>query len=137
MKLILHPGHAKCATTTIQNFLQHNRKQFHKNNILIPDDGLLTPENAGFKSKTNSPRPFFRNIMETGNIKILEERLEEIKIQTHYHTIVISAENLTNQLIGAGGKIHAALAKHFKDIKVLYYFKPQDKFILSAWQQWG
>jgi len=137
MKLILHPGHAKCGSTTIQNFLRQNREIFHKNRILFPDQNLLLVNEKGFQKDSETPRDFFENCIKENNFAILENRLNKISRSTYYEKVIITAENLTNHLVGKNVVIHKLFKKYFKEISVIYYIKPQDAFIFSAWQQWG
>lgn len=139
MKLILHPGHAKCGSTTIQRFLKKNRKLLLKNKVLVPDMELRAPSEKGFKQVADSPRAFFKSVMQYGRYDDLQERLEELKRRFPDYTLVISAENLTNAIGGQdkGTKIHRMLSEAFDDVKVVYYLKSQDKYLFSAWQQWG
>ncbi|PPC74650.1 hypothetical protein C4K68_25390 [Pokkaliibacter plantistimulans] len=52
--------------------------------------------------------------------------------------VIISAENLVNYLKQPiGRRIHEAFRTHFDGVKVVYYIRKQDSFLLSAWQQWG
>ncbi|SHM44488.1 hypothetical protein MRB56_19715 [Halomonas cupida] len=139
MRLILHPGHAKCGSTSIQKAIIKNRDQLKKHKIIVPDPQLRLPWEKGFNPNGETPRPFFRKLMESGDTKDLLPKLENIRSHLdNNYSIIISAENLVNQLNQASGKqIHLELARYFDDTRIIYYIKRQDDFLLSAWQQWG
>ncbi|WP_146140419.1 hypothetical protein [Zobellella endophytica] len=139
MRLILHPGHAKCGSTTIQNFLRDNRDFLFKNKFITLDSNLRTQDEPNFIEKSESPRGFFKRILNGNSLLNLEEKLSNIKNRFSDHTLIISAENLTNQIAeGApGSSIHKTISEIFTDVTVIYYIKPQDTFLFSGWQQWG
>lgn len=137
MKLILHPGHAKCGSTTIQRFLRVNRDLLFKNDVLVPDLNFRFPGERGFVVNSESPRKFFREIMESVDLSKLVERLNFLKRSHPDKTLLISAENLTVALAGIGKGIHSLLSDFFEDVHIVYYIRPQDTYMLSSWQQWG
>lgn len=140
MKLVLHPGHAKCGSTTIQKAIIKNRNLLEGHGYIIPDPQLRTPGDKGFNPNGETPRAFFRHVMEQDDLSALNSRLATIreKYSSSNKTVLISAENLVNQLNKPSGRnVHETLAENFSDYKVVYYIKRQDDFILSAWQQWG
>jgi len=52
--------------------------------------------------------------------------------------VIVSAENLINRLgSNDAQKIHNLFSKYFNNVKVIYYFRIQEDFILSSWQQWN
>lgn len=140
MKLVLHPGHSKCGSTTLQKAIIKNRKLLEGRGYIIPDPQLRTQGDPGFNPNGETPRPFFRHVMEKQDISSLQEKLETIKKKYADQdvSVLISAENLVNQLSNSSGlKIHQTIFKYFETHKVLYYIRRQDDFIMSAWQQWG
>lgn len=139
MKLILHPGHAKCGSTTIQNFLRINRQLLFANKVLVPDINFLMFDEPGVNLVTESPRFFIRQVMTSGDFEKLRNRLSEIRERYSGYTLIVSAENLTNSIEenGNGRKIHNVFSEFFEEISLVYYIRSQDCFLLSAWQQWG
>lgn len=140
MRLILHPGHAKCGSTSIQKSIIVNRKLLESNGFIIPDPQMRIRGDKGFNPNGETPRPFFRKMMEERDTSELEAKLKRIsnRAKKNNKTVLISAENLVNGLSNrVGESIHRLLASYFSDIQVLYYIKPIDSFLLSAWQQWG
>lgn len=140
MRLLLHPGHAKCGSTSIQRSLIANRQALADHRVVVPDPQLRLPGEAGFDSQGETPREFFRRLMELGDTGPLEARLRAWRESPSWPdaTFVISAENLINHLMGPiGERIHRALADYFDVVQVIYYIRRQDDYLLSAWQQWG
>lgn len=140
MKLFLHPGHAKCGSTSIQRAIIRNRKVLADRQIVVPDPQLRLPGEAGFNPHGETPREFFRHIMEKDDATLLEIRLDAWRESSRWRdaTFLISAENLINHLMGPIGQtIHGLLAEAFEAVEVIYYIRRQDDYILSAWQQWG
>ncbi|WP_404982858.1 hypothetical protein [Cobetia marina] len=140
MKLLLHPGHSKCGSTTIQKAIIKNRKLLEAHGYVIPDPQMRTRGDDGFNPNGETPRAFFRHAMEQKDLGPLKEKLARLK-QKHGDsdsTVLISAENLVNQLGAASGlNIHRLLRDTFDSHEVIYYIRRQDQFIMSAWQQWG
>lgn len=140
MKLILHPGHAKCGSTSIQKSIIRNRDLLESHGFLIPDPQMRIRGDKGFNPHGETPRPFFRKLMEDNTLSSLQEKLLHIQDQTkgNEKTVIISAENLINKLQHpAGAGIHKIFSDYFSNVEVLYYIKPIDDYLLSAWQQWG
>ncbi|WP_110708377.1 hypothetical protein [Salinicola sp. CR57] len=141
MRLLLHPGHAKCGSTSIQRAIIRNRPGLADNRVVVPDPHLRLPGDAGFDPYGETPREFFRQVMENGgDTTSLRSRLASWQESPLWRdaTFVISAENLINHLLGPIGEgIHRVLAEYFDDVKVIYYIRRQDDYLLSAWQQWG
>ncbi|GED23426.1 hypothetical protein [Halomonas halmophila] len=141
MKLVLHPGHSKCGSTTIQKAIIKNRNLLESVGYVIPDPQMRTKGDYGFNPNGETPRPYFRHVMENGDIASLQSKLDSITKKYKYDDnaiLLVSAENLVNQLgKESGAGIHKALASYFSDVQVLYYIRRQDDFLMSAWQQWG
>tara|TARA_B100000424_G_scaffold154684_1_gene118217 strand:- start:1010 stop:2008 length:999 start_codon:yes stop_codon:yes gene_type:complete len=140
MKLVLHPGHSKCGSTTIQKAIIKNRKLLESHGYVIPDPQMRTLGDEGFNPNGETPRAFFRHAMEQKDLEPLKAKLARIKEKygDSSQSVLISAENLVNQLGAASGlNIHRLLRDTFDSHEVIYYIRRQDQFIMSAWQQWG
>lgn len=138
MDLILHPGHGKCGSTTIQQFLYDNRAAFEEKGYAVPDRffQFRFERDCDFSVAQPAVR-YLSEISKQGNYSVLEKRVEKaIENAERYdiHTFVLSAENLSNPTTGP---LHEIFSKYFNVKKVLYYIRRQDDFLLSAWQQWG
>ncbi|WP_418135401.1 glycosyltransferase family 92 protein [Oceanimonas smirnovii] len=139
MKLIIHPGHAKCGSTSIQNFLRVNRGKLFSSGYLVPDINFNFFDHPEVRHETESPRAFLEKIILGDDVGNFTEKLKSITGKYNHHTLIISAENLTNRISPGSNsyKIHQALKENFSEVTLIYYIKPQDNFILSSWQQWG
>ncbi|TVU71275.1 hypothetical protein [Cobetia crustatorum] len=140
MKLVLHPGHSKCGSTTLQKAIIKNRKLLESHGYVIPDPQMRTNGDDGFNPNGETPRAFFRHGMEQKDLAPLKASLARLKKKYGHtsKTVLISAENLVNQLGSPSGlNIHRLLRDTFDSHEVIYYIRRQDQFIMSAWQQWG
>ncbi|WP_251978717.1 hypothetical protein [Salinicola avicenniae] len=140
MKLFLHPGHAKCGSTSIQRAIVRNRQVLADQGIIVPDHHLRLPGEAGFEARAETPRDLFRRLKASGDLGELEKRLQVWRKTPSLRdvTLVISAENLINHLMQPiGRQLHGLLADAFDEVEVIYYIRRQDDYLLAAWQQWG
>jgi len=138
MNLILHPGHGKCGSTSIQKFLYDNRATFEAKGCAVPDRFFYFrfEKNCDF-SVAQPAVCYLSDIHKQGNYSLLNKRIErsiENAEKSDIHTFILSAENLANITTGP---LHEIFSKYFDVKKVLYYIRRQDDFLLSAWQQWG
>ncbi len=138
MDLILHPGHGKCGSTSIQKFLHKNRAILEVNGFAIPDDcfRFRFEDKCDFSVAQSCVR-YISEIINKGDYDRFERRIETVirrAEQARIHTIIISAENLCNL---QSERLHRIFSQAFHVRKVLYYIRRQDDFLLSAWQQWG
>jgi len=138
MKLILHPGHPKCGSSSIQKFLHDNRVAFEEKGYAIPDRffHFRFEKDCDF-SVGQSTVQYFKEIENKGNYQALENRIRKSISQAQnsdIHTFILSAENLSGL---RSRPLHEIFSKYFDVRKVLYYIRRQDDFLLSAWQQWG
>lgn len=142
MELVLHPGHSKCGSTTIQDFLYLNRAKFRNRGVILPDCNFKFPFESDYKFHlTHTPRDYFAKI-QSGEIPLsdLEVRLDVLKASgsNEFRRIIISAENLINGIANTITKeIHQCLARAFSAVRVVYYVRRQDEFLISSWQQWS
>jgi len=138
MNLILHPGHSKCGSTTIQQFLYDNRLYLEEKGFAIPDRNFFFGFEKESDFSVDHPSVnYLSNTSKNGTYTTLKRRIERAlkKAETsNIHTFIISAENLSTP---PTGPIHQIFSEYFKVKKVVYYIRRQDDFTLSAWQQWG
>jgi len=138
MNLILHPGHPKCGSSSIQKFLYDNRAALEAKGWAVPDRffHFRFEKDCDF-SFAESPVSYFSKVIRKGNYFRLQNRIEkaiEGAQQAGIHTFIVSAENLADEL---AEPLHEIFSTYFDVKKVLYYIRRQDDFLLSAWQQWG
>lgn len=142
MELVLHPGHSKCGSTTIQDFLYINRVKFRDRKVILPDCNFKFPYEDDYQFHlTQTPRDYFAQI-QNGTVPLsdLEDKLDSLmeKGANEYRRIIISAENLINGIANTVTKnIHECFAKRFSSVRVVYYIRRQDEFLISSWQQWS
>lgn len=141
--LVLHPGHSKCGSTTIQDFLFDNRETLKSRGIFLPDANFNFPFNDEYNfNLTHTPRDYLARI-QTGELPIsdLETKLDALiqsAIQFGCRRVVISAENLINGISSQlTQSIHRLFAEKFNNVRIVYYIRRQDSLLISAWQQWG
>jgi len=141
--LILHPGHSKCGSSSIQNALYTQSGHLEKQGVYLPDSKFQFQfEETKAQAKFTYPLMFFKDVYE-GTIELsqFQERLETVLQQaadSDCKSIIISAENLSLlSRIPRNHQIHEILAASFQTIKIVYYVRRQDDWIVSCWQQWG
>lgn len=142
VKLILHPGHNKCGSSSIQSFLYSNIDELAKQGVYLPDRDFKFLFEAQ-KSQLNLQSPIFylQKIIEQNNFSYFEKRVSAVlnkAEESNCKAIIISAENLSNGSgVKKGRKIHEILASYFLEKLVIYHIRRQDEFLVSSWQQWG
>lgn len=142
IKLILHTGHDKCGSSSIQSFLYSNFDELNKQGVYLPDRNFkFSFETSKTDFELQSPIFYFKELIERNDFISFENRLREVlnkaKI-SNCKAILISAENLSNgNAIRKGKQIHEILAYYFEKRFVIYYVRRQDDFLVSSWQQWG
>lgn len=141
IKLIVHPGHAKCGSSSIQEFIYSNIHYLKHLNIYVPDKHFrFLFDTKKSQLEWQDPLLYFGNLIfsEKSDLKQFEERLKQVvekAKQTNCQTILISSENLGSRNERAR-KIHETLASYFDDVTVIYYIRSQDGWLVSSWQQW-
>lgn len=143
IELILHPGHSKCGSTSIQDFLYKNRHVLKKRGIFMPDVEFNFPGDRAYKiNRTQTPRDYLEKVI-TGEVSVdcLEEKLKNFLSKSEKlgcRKIIITAENLVNGISSQNQKlIHSLFSDCFQSIKIVYYVRNQESLLSSAWQQWG
>jgi hypothetical protein len=125
-RLVLHPGHPKCGSSSIQHALFSNIESLRERGVIIP---------------ARRPNRVFMQACLRQDFADLEKWLNDILAQTRRaggDTVVISAENLgVRRMVTEGRPIHEKLFKCFRAVDVIYYVRRQDDWMVSQWQQWG
>lgn len=132
-QLYVHIGHAKTGSSTIQTFLNDNRK------ILANEGFLASTSTLSFEADIDDDLPplsFFNHLTKDDSgsehlRKALESGLRALE-KIDGHSLIISSENLC--IPGA-----AALFKNLEDlvdIRIIYYIRRHDDLILASWKQW-
>lgn len=134
-KLYIHIGAGKCGSTAIQHFLWRNAAKLAEMGVLIPSTDLTVDGN-----EFGNQIWFFQHLLKKEpqdgrdivckRLKALREHMD----RSGLHTMVISAENLSNPI---GFETLLAGCDDLFDVNIVLYIRRQDDFLLSAWQQWG
>jgi hypothetical protein len=133
MRLVLHIGAGKCGSSAIQSYLARNAPALRNSGILVPDTNLDTNgEITGqqvwvFQDTLSAASP---STVVRAKFAALTEQMSSANL----HTVVVSAENLTNE--GAFARACAPAAEIFDDIQIVSYIRRQDDYLISAWCQW-
>lgn len=143
INLVLHPGHSKCGSTTIQDFVYENREILLKRGIFIPDVNFNFWGDSEYKfNLTQTPRAYFAKV-QNGDVPLsdLEKKLDKLVENAEKlgcRRVILSAENLINGIgLPSTAGIHKLLNKKFSSVNVVYYIRKQSDLFVSAWQQWA
>lgn len=130
-ELILHIGGAKCGSSAIQAFLRQNAEVLMQRNVAVPGKAL------DFSSEVTGEQIWaFEDAAAGADAANLTEKLTALfdkRNDRGASKIVLSAENICN---------HASLApvlaraRGNRSVKVVFYVRRQDDFLISGWQQW-
>ena len=131
-ELVLHIGGAKCGSSAIQAFLRQNSVALSDRHIAVPGKTL------DFRSEVTGEQIWAFEDAATGAgdpsdlVGKLTSLFEEAD-EKGANKVVLSAENICN---------HSSLAPVLgrawgnRPIKVVFYVRRQDDFLISGWQQW-
>lgn len=131
-ELILHIGGAKCGSSAIQAYLRQNADALAERNILLPGNRL------DFASEVTGEQIWaFEDAVTSGpGMADLPGRLSSLMNtadEKGAHRVILSAENICNHPELA--KV-VAQARGNRGLKVVFYVRRQDDFLISSWQQW-
>lgn len=145
MRLILHIGTQKTATTTIQHYLYHNRGELAKNGIVL-SDALGKPNNRKLpayclqdfrKDEFFKTRGIRTDAQRAAFFEGFEEELhaEVARLADTAECMVITSEHLCSRLGDQAEleKLHALLAPLFSEILVVCYFREQTAMAKSLY----
>lgn len=126
VRLVLHPGHPKCGSSSIQDALRQNAGELAARGVFQP---------------SRRPNQIFIRACDSQDFDPVENwlvRLLDGAREAGCDTLVVSSENLgVRQLVSAGRGLHEILGRHCDPVDVIYYLRRQDDWMVSMWQQWG
>ncbi|MEL7255349.1 MAG: hypothetical protein AAGL23_14320 [Pseudomonadota bacterium] len=144
MKLILHIGTPKTASTLIQNSLEANPKWLARHRlaygqVLAPDANHITLFYACANRVHDFARDYGLNSMdELAAFRSTVAdciRQHQKQLGRKAHTMILSSENLTGNMQHPAeiARLKQFLSPHFDDIKIVVYVRRQDDAILSMY----
>jgi hypothetical protein len=126
VRLVLHPGHPKCGSSSIQDALRRNADELAERGIFYP---------------SRRPNRIFIEACDAQDFDPVEDWLVgllERAREAACDTLVVSSENLgVRQLVSGGRGLHEVFRRHCQPVDVVYYLRRQDDWMVSMWQQWG
>ncbi len=130
-KIVFHIGASKAGSSAIQVVLGQNSDKLRDRGVLIPSKTLV------YDSEISGEQIwYFENLLLKGNLNFPDFFAscdEWFEINKDAHTIIFSAENLSNNYVD-GSKFLPLKEKY--EIEVIFYIRRQDDYFASAWQQW-
>ena len=142
MKCVLHIGTEKTGTTTIQDWMYFDKKNFNKNKIFLSDQFNY------FNTNRHIPTYFMNKLDDFTNdlgIKNLDDKnyyfrhfernlTDEIsQAKNNYDIFLISSEHFHSRITEEAEikSLYKFLTKNFKEIKVICYFRNQADMAIS------
>lgn len=145
IELVMHPGHGKCGSTSIQVDVYKRREQLEERGVYLPDANFRCSFEPNILPEQSYPGQFYPiwylEDLLWGRLPVshLERRLDESLGHAAGHgceRLLISAENLSNIECAYTLDVHRVIASRFDRSRIFYYIRRQDDWILSSWQQW-
>lgn len=145
MKLILHIGTPKTASTFLQNSFRQNPEWLAKNGVIYPEmltefSNHITLMYISAKYVSSFAKEYgLKNLEDVDTLRgNLDAHLKQIIVDApaDIHTMVLSSENLTANLKIEGiAALHTFLKPHFEEIKIVCYLRRQDDSLLSMYSE--
>ncbi|TYC52317.1 hypothetical protein FMN50_18385 [Rhodobacterales bacterium] len=142
MRIVLHIGTEKTATTTIQRYFHHNRKAFAELGVLYPD--MLCGENHLCLPALAVGRPDKDEVSATAHALMTRQGHQDM--ETYIRTtlerqveaqrpevILFSNEHLHSRVMSSEGaeRLRKVLSAFTDDISVIVYLRRQDRLAAS------
>lgn len=136
MKLILHPGHGKCGSSSIQQWIGGNISNLLSEGISVPGRSL---ELLRKPSDFNVSSFYLKDIILSNEQERFEQTLNKFinDAEKISQTVLWSDEFLSDPRVISGPfSIHKILKERFEEVQLIYFIRRQDDFVMSGWQQW-
>jgi hypothetical protein len=144
LKLIVHIGAGKCGSSAIQEYLKLNAPALRARGVLVPGgdlapgDPVLGSQIAFFNQLlsdteaahiSHQPTRADATTIVMSRLSVLRDEMQRDRL----HTMILSAENLSNEAAFSHLLAHA---KALFDIHIVAYIRRQDEYLSSSWGQW-
>ncbi|AZQ68811.1 hypothetical protein EF888_17750 [Silicimonas algicola] len=131
-EVTLHIGGAKCGSSAIQAFLKQNAAALAERGVLVPGKAL------DFVSEVTGEQIWAFEDGVAGGIETpgLPSRIEALLSDADKRgaaRVILSAENMCNH---PGLAPLLARVTQERLVRIVFYVRRQDDFLLSSWQQW-
>ncbi len=138
MKLLLHPGHSKCGSTSIQEWVKRNLRALGKNGIAVPSSDCSLASSS--RRARTTTYPYLRRCAESRDMTGFERDFRSLveEASKRHSTLLWSDEFLTDPRVqDEPCRIHQIVSEHFESVRVVFYIRKQTDFLLAAWEQWN
>jgi hypothetical protein len=146
MKIYLHIGTEKTGTTTLQRFLNLNRRKLHEQNTLYPtspgieNHAKLSVYSLNIQRK-DELKKFFNVFSEKDHVKFRLKFKKELTNEIKKFTpkkIILSNEHCSTRLINNEEilRLKELLYSISKNVKIIIYLRRQDDYFLSTYSTW-
>lgn len=129
--LVLHIGGAKCGSSAIQAYLRQNAGRLAERGVAVPGTRL------DFASEVTGEQIwFFEDAAAKGDFAAIGQRLAAVMDEARgrgAEEVIVSAENICNH---PGLAPVLAQATSGGRVRIVFYVRRQDDFLISSWQQW-
>lgn len=146
MRLILHIGTEKTATTTLQHFLLHNKKALLNQRIALLDEILGFPSNRKLAAYCQ-PQEMYDDYFQQRQISTLADKRRHFanferdfasaisKASDQADLVIISCEHLHSRLpnLKSITVLQKLLSCYFDTIEIVCYFREQSALALSLY----
>ena len=141
IRLIMHPGMPKCASSSIQTALINNRSRFAQHGKFVLDKNLQIREQTTKENPHGIPYAIIHDVID-GKVNI-EEQLTTTcdyirrKYKVSKFDLILSSELLSFINTERGQIFHSKLANLFSETHVHIVIRAPWKQLLSNWRQGG
>jgi hypothetical protein len=131
-RVILHIGGAKCGSSAIQAYLARNRDALAGRGLAVPGIALDFASDV-----TGEQIWFFEDAVTAADLSRVGTKFRALLGAVEregFREVVVSAENICNH-----PSLAPMLAETLSDaeVRVVFYVRRQDDFLISSWQQWN